>query len=89
MNPARKDLLRDKGLVENNPWFSGIDASFKEAVVRPRFPKYKQVSDKISYHFTNMITGESSPKKAAEELEQDLKKLLKKLKLRMASRKKI
>ena len=89
MNPARKDLLRDQELVRDNPWFAGIDKSFTKAVVRPRFPKYKQVSDKISYHFTKMITGESSPKEAAEALESDLRRLVKKLKLRMASRKKI
>ena len=65
LNPAREDLLSDKDLKHDNPWFPGILTNFKNSVVRPRHPKYKMISDRISYHFTHMVAGMISPKEAA------------------------
>ncbi|GAH36407.1 unnamed protein product, partial [marine sediment metagenome] len=72
MNPARKDLLTDKELAKANPWFAGIMANFNRAVVRPRFPEYRKVSDRISVHFTNCLTGIETPAVAARKLHQEL-----------------
>ena len=79
MNPARRDLLTDKQLAAGNHWFAGILANFEQAVVRPRFPEYRKVSDRISYQFTKMVAGQVSAKDAATELKTDLEKLVSKL----------
>ena len=76
LNPAREDLLSDKDLKHDNPWFPGILTNFKNSVVRPRHPKYKMISDRISYHFTHMVAGMISPKEAANELDKDIRLLL-------------
>ena len=75
MNPARIDLLKDQDLVANNPWFPAITNNFQSAIIRPRFPEYRKVSDKISFHFTNMVVGSQSPEDAAANLKKDLVKL--------------
>lgn len=76
MNPARRDLLSDPALVKENPWFPHLLASFEVAIVRPRFPAYKQISDAISLHFTNMIAGRETPAAAAAGLHADVSALL-------------
>ena len=81
MNPVRKDLFTDPDLIQTNPWFPGILENFSHAVVRPRSPRYKEVSDKISTHFTNMIVGQETPEVAAKELISDLQALDQKLKV--------
>lgn len=85
MNPARRDLLSDKDLVKENPWFAGITANFEKAVVRPRFPEYRKVSDKISIHFTNCIVGKDSPQEAVKKLHKDLVALSMSIKAKRAN----
>ena len=75
MNPARRDLLTDPSLVKGNPWFAGIMANFEQAVVRPRFPEYRKVSDRISVHFTNCVVGRDTPAQAVDKLYKDLTSL--------------
>ncbi len=76
LNPAREDLLSDQELKHDNPWFPGILTNFKNSVVRPRHPKYKMISDRISYHFTHMVAGMINPKEAAYELDKDIRLIL-------------
>jgi multiple sugar transport system substrate-binding protein len=80
MNPARKDLLTNPELVKTNPWFPGVLANFQGAVVRPRFPEYKQISDVISLHFTKMISSQATPAEAAKGIKSDVESMLKKAK---------
>ena len=75
MNPARPDLLNDAQLVGENPWFPSILANFESAVVRPRFPDYRKVSDRISIHFTNMVIGKLSPEESVASIRRDLEAL--------------
>lgn len=81
MNPVRIDVLSDKKLQEKYPYFSGVLENFKVAKVRPRFPAYKEVSDRISVHFTSVLAGQSKPSEAALKLKQDLIDLSKTLKM--------
>ena len=76
LNPAREDILSDKDLKASNPWFPGILTNFKNSVVRPRHPRYKMISDRISYYFTNMVAGIITPKDAAKQLDKDIRILL-------------
>ena len=76
LNPARADLLSDKELAERNPWVDGILINFRNSVVRPRHPKYKMISDRISYHFTKMIAKQATPEEAAYQLDKDIKRIL-------------
>ena len=80
MNPARRDLLSDATLVKSNPWFPQILANFNTAVVRPRAVDYKQISDLVSLHFTNMVTNQITPQAAAQKLRTDLEALSAKIK---------
>ena len=80
MNPARRDLLSEQALVANNPWFPAILSNFSTAVVRPRFPEYHKVSDRISVHFTNMLIGKETPEQSVKLLKNDLNKLVKEVK---------
>ena len=79
MNPARHDLLQDPELLKENPWFDGILKNFEVAIVRPRFPQYKRVSDSISKWFTRMVAESVTPMEAAKGLRKDLDKLGQKL----------
>lgn len=76
MNPVRKDLLQDKQLVASNPWFPSIMNNLEKAVVRPRFPKYKEVSDRISTYFTAVVSGQMEPEEGATQLKKDLIELV-------------
>lgn len=84
MNPARVDVLSDSQILKSNPHFKGVLENFQKAKVRPRFQGYKEVSDKISTHFTAMIAGFSTPSAAASALAKDLKMLTKKTKFSKA-----
>lgn len=83
MNPARKDLLSDPELVKGNPWFPGVLANFGRAIVRPRFPEYKQISDVISLQFTKMVSAQSTPEEAAKNMKGQVEALLKLQKVQM------
>ena len=72
LNPAREDLLSDKSLAVNNPWFPGILTNFKNSIVRPRHPSYKMISDKISVHFTHMA-ADMHDAKAASDIDSDIR----------------
>lgn len=80
MNPARPDLLAKPSLVAKNPWFPAILKNFATAVVRPRFPEYHKVSDRISVHFTKMLIGDISPQASVKALYQDLDELVQQVK---------
>ena len=75
MNPARQDLLQDPELLKENKWFTGVLRNFEVAIVRPRFPQYKRVSDSISKWFTRMVAESATPMEAATGLRKDLDRL--------------
>lgn len=80
MNPVREDLLTDPILLKSNHWFPSILDNLKVAVVRPRLPEYKRVSDIISLHFTQMATDQVTPEEASKTVATELKQLMKDLK---------
>lgn len=68
MNPARRDLLSDNGLVSENPWFPSILNNFEAAQVRPRVKGYKELSHAVSRIFTDVVTGRASVDAGSSQL---------------------
>lgn len=72
-NPARKDIYDDREVREKSPHLKALKEVFQNAVTRPNFPYYTQISEIIQRYVNGALSGkmeaEEALNRAAKEAE--------------------
>lgn len=75
--PTYMPLYEDKDVKKANPLFANEDyvQSVKTAIPRPVSPEYPKISDIIQVEVSKTLTGEQTPERAVQKMDQKLKKV--------------
>jgi multiple sugar transport system substrate-binding protein len=74
-NPGRKDIYKDKEVLEKMPRVKILKEAFEHTVARPTLPYYLQISEVIQRYVNNCLAGKENPKKALNTIESEVKKI--------------
>lgn len=69
--PNLTSLYEDPALAESIPYFEASLDSFEICVAKPRIPEWSNMDSSMQLQLSNAISGESTPKKALDDLADD------------------
>ena len=76
--PTLKKLWEDEEVLEANPFFrsKGFKIGLRYAVPRPVSPIYSKLSEIMQIEISKAIKGEITPKKAVENMDREMKRVV-------------
>lgn len=75
-NPGRRDLYRDKDVLEKLPFLEELGDIFLHAKPRPAVPYYPQISDIAQRWINGVLAGRVGPAHALRQAEREIEALL-------------
>ncbi|OYD17183.1 transcriptional antiterminator [candidate division WOR-3 bacterium JGI_Cruoil_03_44_89] len=76
-NPARVDVYDDTEVKERMPHMNVLKKAFENAVARPNFPYYTQISEVLQRYVNTAISGKINSGEALEQAQQEIFKNVK------------
>lgn len=73
--PFRHDIFQNN--INSQPWFSALYNTLKQTVQRPRTPLWTEIQITLGRYLNTALTGESSPKMAMTNANDELEQMLK------------
>jgi multiple sugar transport system substrate-binding protein len=75
-NPGRRDLYKDKDVLEKMPFLKDLGDIFLHARARPTVPYYTQISDITQRWINAVLAGRIEPRDALQQAEREIAALL-------------
>jgi len=75
-NPGRRDIYKDKEVLEILPHFTALEEVFENAVPRPVVPYYTQISEIIQNAVNSALSGRLTPEDALSRAENEAQNII-------------
>lgn len=76
-NPGRTDVYGNKDVVSQLPHLKILKSVLENAVARPGYPYYTQVSESIQKYVNMALAGKIQPSKAVDRIQEEAEKTIK------------
>lgn len=73
--PARRDLYRERSLLEAKPWLAELAPVFMGAKPRPVTPYYPMISQVLQPEFSAAVVGLKTPAEALASVERQIDRM--------------
>ncbi|MBN1384495.1 MAG: ABC transporter substrate-binding protein [Elusimicrobia bacterium] len=76
-NPGRMDVYDSKDVMSQLPHLKVLKAVLENAVARPGYPYYTQISESVQKYVNMVLAGKIQPSKAVEKIQEESGKIIK------------
>jgi len=73
--PGRRDVYRDSLVLASLPHLADLAEAFENALPRPNFPYYTQISEILQRHLNAILSGESEAERALGAAEREINEM--------------